>query len=101
MGRQEGTVDHGIQGTISKDGEGWEGLGSQTCHSQTLQLPQAQEGTRLHRADDVVPQVPVGGKWGPSQLSRSGGHTLRWDGEASFLSAVLATGFSSKCPQPS
>lgn len=43
--------------------------GGRTCHLQALQLPQAQEGTGLHGADDIIPQVPVGGKWGGPHTS--------------------------------
>lgn len=52
------------------------GLGGRTCHSQALQLPQAQEGTGLHRADDIILQVPVGGKWGGPHTSPALGATL-------------------------
>lgn len=44
-------------------------FGGRTCHLQALQLPQAQEGTGLHGADDIIPQVPVGGKWGGPHTS--------------------------------
>ena len=46
-------------------GGGGLGRGVRPGHSQALQLPQTQEGARLHCADDVVPQVPVGSKRGP------------------------------------
>lgn len=61
-------------------GDRLQGWGSRTCHLQALQLSQAQEGPRMHRADDIVPQVPVGGKWEYSHLSQTGPHTFppRW-----------------------
>lgn len=71
------------------------GLGGRARHSQALQLPQTQEGARLYCADDIVPQVPVGGKWGPSHLELRG-RTVPWGGHAGFsvpskslLSSVL------------
>lgn len=61
---EEGRWVTGINGTSSRDVGPGQGV-VRTCHSQALQLSQTQEGAGLHRADDIVSQVPAGDKRGP------------------------------------
>ena len=64
MCSEEGRWVTGINGTSSRDVGPGQGV-VRTRHSQALQLPQTQEGAGLHRADDIVSQVPAGDKRGP------------------------------------
>lgn len=69
-----------------------DGVG-RTCHSQAFQLSQTQEGSRLHSADDIVPQVPVGSS-GKTFTLQSEGHPALWVGHpvttgAGFLWSLI------------
>ena len=78
---EEGRWVTGIHGTSFRyAGPG--GTVVRTHHSQALQLPQTQEGAGLHRADDVVSQVPAEDKRRALTPRPLGGTRPTWVGSS-------------------
>lgn len=77
---EEGRWMTGIHGTSFRDA-GPGGTVVRTRHSQALQLPQTQEGAGLHRADDVVSQVPAEDKRRALTPRPLGGHMAHLGGQ--------------------
>lgn len=90
---EEGRWVTGIHGTSFRyAGPG--GTVVRTHHSQALQLPQTQEGAGLHRADDVVSQVPAEDKRRALTPRPLGGTRPTWVG-----SSCPSRGWGLRCPR--